>query len=246
MNKGFKELEDVEQPMYEQQKVQFLFRSMRCDDIQVQTTMGIVRDKYLSNFDGACITLSQTVSSRFALSEPGKNSKRSIGAAMTTKARGGGGRSGGPSGNCGGRHSGGQKLKVVMNGVDVYDINQIFTSDKWEKSRMCGGIGDIHQRREYLANRGGSGRFDGRGGGFGRGGGRGYSDCGSYGGRDGSRYAHDNRANDQPSTIAATAASASTEIVKYDADAPNAPALAPVGGVIVVENGCSFRARREY
>lgn len=50
-----------------------------CDDIQVQTTMGIVRDKYLTDFDAACITLSRTVSSRFALSEPGKNNKRSIG-----------------------------------------------------------------------------------------------------------------------------------------------------------------------
>ena len=64
---------------------------MRCDDIQVQTTMGIVRDIYLSDFDGACIPLSRTVSSRFTLSEPGKNNKRSIGAATTTKARGGGG-----------------------------------------------------------------------------------------------------------------------------------------------------------
>ena len=69
MNEAFKELEDADQPMYVQQKVQFLLKSMRCDDIQVQTTMGIVRDRYLHDFEGACMALSRTISSRFALSE---------------------------------------------------------------------------------------------------------------------------------------------------------------------------------
>jgi hypothetical protein len=80
MNETFKEMEDAGQPMYMQQKVQFLLKSMRCDDIQVQTTVGIVRDKYLNNFDAACNTLSRTVSSCFALAEPGKSNKPSIGA----------------------------------------------------------------------------------------------------------------------------------------------------------------------
>ena len=219
---------------------------MRCDDIQVQTTMGIVRDIYLSDFDGACIPLSRTVSSRFTLSEPGKNNKRSIGAATTTKARGGGGCGGERSGNRGGRHSGRQKLKVVINGVNASDINQNLTSDEGEKLRTCGGIAYIHLRREYLANHGGSGRFDGRGGGFGRGDSRGYADRGSYGGRGGGRYAHYIRANDQPRTIASTAASASTEIIEYDADAPNAPARASVaGGDRGGKAGARFGPRRE-
>lgn len=119
MNEAFKGLEDAGQPMYQQQKVQFLLRSMRCADIQVQTTMEIVCDKYLNNFDAACITLSRTVSSRFALAEPGKGNKRSIGAATTnsTGTRCGGGRCGGRSENRGrgGRGNGGQKLKIVMN-----------------------------------------------------------------------------------------------------------------------------------
>jgi hypothetical protein len=134
------------------------------------------------------------------------------------------------SGNRGDRHRGGQKLKVVMNRVNVSDINRDLTSDEWEKLRTCGRFACIHQRREYLANCGSSGQFDGRGGGFGRGGSRGYADRGSYGGRGGGRYAHKNRSNDQPRTIAATAASALTEIVEYVADAPNAPARAPAAG----------------
>ena len=77
MNEAFKELADAGQPMYEH-----LLRSIKCDDIQVQTTMGIVRDSYLTDFDAACLTLSRTVSSRFASIEPGKN-KRSIGAAAS-------------------------------------------------------------------------------------------------------------------------------------------------------------------
>lgn len=99
----------------------------------------------------------------------------------------------------------------------------------------------------YLANRGGSGPFDGRGGGFGRGGGRGYADRGSYSGRSGGRYANDNRTNDQPRTIAATATNSSTEIVEYDADAPNAPGRAlAAGGDRGGKAGAQFRPQREY
>jgi hypothetical protein len=150
--------------------------------------MGIVRDKYLNDFDAACMTLSRTVSSRFALAEPGKSNKRSIGATTTTgRGRSGSGRGGNRSSNRGGRGGTAGRVKVVMNGVDVSDINRNFTSDEWERLHTCGGVSYIHQRREYLANRG-SGCFDGRGGGPGRGGGRGYADRGSYGGRGGGRY----------------------------------------------------------
>ena len=172
MNEAFKELEDADQPMYVQQKVQFLLKSMRCDDIQVQTTMGIVRDRYSHDFEGACMALSRTISSRFALADPNKGNKRSIGATTTTKA-GKSGRGGGRSGNRSGRGNSHGKMKVVMNGVDVSDINRSFTTEEWDKLRSCGGVAYIHQRREYLANRG-SGRFDGRGGGAGRGSGRDY------------------------------------------------------------------------
>jgi hypothetical protein len=248
MNEAFKELEDADQPMYVQQKVQFLLKSMRCDDIQVQTTMGIVRDRYSHDFEGACMALSRTVSSRFALSDPNKG-KRSIGAtttATTKTGRGNGGRGVGRSGNRGGRGSGNGKMKVVMNGVDVSDIHRNFTTDEWEKLRSCGGVAYIHQRREYLANRG-SGRFDGRGGGSGRSGGKGYG----YGsGRSGGRgYATDNRATtDQPRAIAAAANNASTEIVKYDADTSSAAvARAPAGGGDRGGRaGARFGPRRDY
>jgi hypothetical protein len=230
MNEAFKGLEGADQPMYMQQKVKFLLKSMRCDDIQLQTTMGIVRDKYLHDFDAACMTLSRTVSSRFALAEPGKSNKRCIGATTTTgRGRSGSGRGGYRSGNRSGHGGTAGRVKVVMNGVDVSDINRNFTGDEWEKLRTCGGVSYIHQRREYLANRS-SGRFDGRNGGPGRGGGRGYADRGLYGARSGGRHAIGHQ--EQPRTIAAATASTSTEIVEYDADTSNvnAPARAPASG----------------
>lgn len=244
MNEAFKELEDADQPMYVQQKVQFLLKSMRCDDIQVQTTMGIVRDRYSHDFEGACMALSRTISSRFALSDPNKG-KRSIGAATTT-TKTGRGRGSGRSGNRGGRGNNTGKMKVVMNGVDVSDINRNFTTDEWDKLRSCGGIAYIHQRREYLANRG-SGRFDGRGGGPGRGGGKGY---GYNSGRSGGRgYATDNRATtDQTRAIAATSNNVSTEIVEYDADTSSAAvARAPAAGSDRGGRaGARFGPRRDY
>ena len=244
MNEAFKELEDADQPMYVQQKVQFLLKSMRCDDIQVQTTMGIVRDRYSHDFEGACMALSRTISSRFALSDPNKG-KRSIGAATTT-TKTGRGRGGGRSGNRGGRGTNTGKMKVVMNGVDVSDINRNFTTDEWDKLRSCGGIAYIHQRREYLANRG-SGRFDGRGGGSGRNGGKGY---GHNSGRSGGRgYATDNRATtDQTRAIAATSNNVSTEIVEYDADTSSAAvARAPAAGSDRGGRaGARFGPRRDY
>ena len=245
MNEAFKELEDADQPMYVQQKVQFLLKSMRCDDIQVQTTMGIVRDRYSHDFEGACMALSRTISSRFALSDPNKG-KRSIGAATTTTTKTGRGRGSGRSGNRGGRGNNTGKMKVVMNGVDVSDINRNFTTDEWDKLRSCGGIAYIHQRREYLANRG-SGRFDGRSGGSGRGGGKGY---GYNSGRSGGRgYATDNRATtDQTRAIAATSNNVSTEIVEYDADTSSAAvARAPAAGSDRGGRaGARFGPRRDY
>ncbi len=204
----------------------------------------------MNDFDAACMTLSRTVSSRFALAEPEKSNKRSIGAATTNNKnnRGSGGRGGGRPGNRGRGSGGSGKVKVVMNGVDVSDINRNFTSDEWEKLRSCGVIAYIHQRREYLANRG-SDRFDGRGGGSGRGSGRSYGDRGPYGRSGGRGYATDkNRSNDQLRSIAATAANTSTEIVEYDADASNvAPARAPAsGGDRVGRAGARFGPRRDY
>ena len=215
MNEAFKELADAGQLIYVQQKVQTLLCSIKCDNNQVQTTMGIIRDRYLNDFDGACLTLSRTVSSRFASIEPGKN-KRSIGATSTNSrnTRGGGGRSNNRGGRNNGRgnNSGNNRMKVMMNGVDVSDIHRNFTADEWDKLRLVGGHTYIYQRREYLNNRG-SGRFSGRGGG------RGQGDRGSYSGRSGRSSTGDQRSNEQPRAIAAAGANNSTEIVEYDADA---------------------------
>ena len=76
LNEAFMEMEDAEQPLFPAQKVQWLIRGIKNDDIQVQTTIGIIRDRYLTNFDEACLTLSRTISSHFASIEPGKNRRR--------------------------------------------------------------------------------------------------------------------------------------------------------------------------
>jgi hypothetical protein len=214
MNEAFKELADAGQLIYVQQKVQTLLCSIKCDNNQVQTTMGIIRDRYLNDFDGACLTLSRTVSSRFASIEPGKN-KRSKGATSTNSrnTRGGGGRSNNRGRNNGrGNNTGNNCMKVMMNGVHVSDIHRNFTAVKWDKLRLVAGHTYICQRREYLNNRG-SGRFSGRGGG------RGQGDRGSYSGRSGRSSTGDQRSNEQPRAIAAAGANNSTEIVEYDADA---------------------------
>ena len=44
MSEAFKELEDAGQPLYEAQKVQQLLKSIKKDNVQVQTTLGIIRD----------------------------------------------------------------------------------------------------------------------------------------------------------------------------------------------------------
>ena len=87
MNEAFKELEDAQKPLFEQQKVQYLLRAIKNDDVQVQTTMGIIRDRYLNDFDAACLTLSRTVSTRFTGVEITRH-KRNIGA-ITSNNNGG-------------------------------------------------------------------------------------------------------------------------------------------------------------
>jgi hypothetical protein len=42
MNKAFKELEDMGQTLYPQQKVPLLLKGVKCNDIQVHMTMGII------------------------------------------------------------------------------------------------------------------------------------------------------------------------------------------------------------
>ena len=170
LNEAFKELEDAGQALSETH----LLKGIQNNDIQVQTTIGIVRNSFLSDFDAACIILSRTVSSRFASIESNRQ-KRWIGAIDT---RGGGNR--GNRGACGrGRHTGGRgggrgtnrPMRVVMNGLDVTDISRNFTSDEWEKLRACRGHTYVTQRRKYASGRHqGGGRGDNRGGRNNRGG----------------------------------------------------------------------------
>jgi hypothetical protein len=199
MNEAFKELEDAGQPLYPSQKVQWLLRGVKNDDIQVQTTMGIIRDRYLTDFDSACLTLSRTVSTRFTNVEPNRN-KRSIRAVQSSSGRvsQGRGRGRGRHGGRGGQSSGGRQ-KVIMNGIDVTDVSRSFTTDEWEKLKTVGGHAYVYQRREYLSGRG----RDGRGGRSGR---------GARGGRYDERPA---TASDVPRAVAAT--NTSTEIVEYNA-----------------------------
>ena len=163
MNEAFKELEDAGQPLFETQKVNWLLKGIKNDDIQVQTTIGIFRNMFLSYFDAACLTLSRTVSSRFASIEPNRHKKRSIGAVNTAgRGRGRGRSRGSPGGRGGGRD--GSRMGVNMNGVDVTDVSRNFTSDEWNKLKACGGHTYVYQRRDFL-----NGRTGGREGREGRG-----------------------------------------------------------------------------
>jgi len=203
LNEAFMELEDAEQPLYPAQKVQWLIRGIKNDDIQVQTTIGIIRDRYLTSFDEACLTLSRTISSRFASIEPGKN-KRSIGAVNSNAGRSGNrGRGRGRHGGRGNNNaSSGNKPKVIMNGVDVTDVTRNFTTDDWDKLRACGGHTYVYQRRDYLSGRGSRGGPDNRGG-------RGRGGRGQVTGRHGGNKAIANDRN--------VAAANVTDIVEYDA-----------------------------
>ena len=182
--------------MFVQQKVQLLLRGIKGNDIQFQTTMGIIRDRYLNDFDSACITLLCTVLSCYASStiQPGRNN--CFTGAATSNLRntcGGRGRIGSCSSNCGSHWP-----KVMMNGVDVLDVHRNFTSDEWHTLCLVGGHAYISQRRKYLTTCG-SGCFDGRGRG-GRGSAPGYT---GHGGRS---LGTEHRPNDLPRTIAAAEA----------------------------------------
>ena len=204
LNEAFMKMEDAEQPLYPAQKVQWLIRGIKNDNIQVLTTIGIIRDRYLTNFDEASLTLSRTISSRFTRIEPGKN-KRSISAVKSSGAGRGGNRGRGRGRNNGGRGSnagGNGRMRVVMNGVDVTDVTRNFTSEDWDKHRACGGHTYVYQRRDFLNGRGGRG--DARGGRGSRGG------CGGHAGRHNDRPA---QAGEERNVAAVN----STAIVKYDA-----------------------------
>ena len=137
LNEAFIEMEDAEQPLFPAQKVQWLIRGVKNDGIQVQTTIGSIRDRYLTNFDVACLlTLSRTISSRFASIEPGKN-KRSIGAVGTNPGRSGNRGCGRGRGRYGGQ---GGATRVVMNGVDV---TRKFTSAVLMSGTKCTDAADI-------------------------------------------------------------------------------------------------------
>lgn len=195
------EMEEAEQPLYPAQKVNWLLSGIKNDDIQVQTTCGIIRDRYLTNFDEACLTLLRTISSRFASVEPGKN-KRSIGAVTSNSGRGSTrGRGRGRHGNRGGHNSGG-RAKVTMNGVDVTVVTRNFTADDWDKLRAVGGHTYVYQRREYLSGNSGRGGRDNRGG-------RGNNRGGHGNGRGGR-----SPATGEDRVVAATNV---TDIVEYDA-----------------------------
>lgn len=200
MNEAFRELQDAGQPLYEAQKVQQLLKSIKNDDVQVQTTMGIIRDRYLNDFDAASLTLSRTISTRFANTEPMKN-KRNIGAVHTNQS-GRTGRGRGRARYSSGRGGGKQQHKVIMNGVDVTDVTRNYTPDEWDKLRQVGGHTYVYQRREFLSGRSGRGERGGRGGN--RTGGRGYQ---------GGRYI-ERQTENEPRTVAALATN-TTDIVEY-------------------------------
>lgn len=210
LSEAFKELEDADQPLYEAQKVNHLLKGIQNDDIQIQTTIGIVRQHFLSNFEEASLALSRAVSSRFANVEANKQ-KRKIGAveSRNTSNHGGRGRGRGrgrtTSGRGGGRE-GNRNMRVHMNGVDVTDVSRNFTSDEWDKLRACGGHTYVNQRRDFLSGRS---RGD-RGGGRGRGGGR-YGD----------NSTQQSNATGVPRTVSATTATSNnnggTASVEYDA-----------------------------
>jgi hypothetical protein len=142
MNEAFKELEDAGQPLYSAQKVSWLLRRVTNNDIQVQTTLGIIRDRYLTDFDAACITLSRTVSTRFVSVTPGRH-KRSIGAVNSNSGRSG----------RGGRVGRSQKVKQVLwygskLKMSLINPNQIrhyglaVSDDPTDKTRDIGISGD--------------------------------------------------------------------------------------------------------
>ena len=139
LNEAFKELEDAGQPLWEAQKENHLLRGIQNNDIQVQTTIGTVRQTLLFNFEETSLALSRAVSARFASIESNKQKLR-----IDTHSAGNrsGGRRRGRGRHSGGRDGGGRDnnfMRVIMNGVDVTDLSRNFTSDERDKLRACGG-----------------------------------------------------------------------------------------------------------
>jgi hypothetical protein len=112
MSEAIKELEDAGQPLYKAQKVQQLLKSIKNDDVQVHTTLSIIQDQYLNDFNGASLTLSCTISTCFANIEPMKD-KHNIGAVHTNQGRGQSGCGHGRSRHSGGRSTGGNRQHRV-------------------------------------------------------------------------------------------------------------------------------------
>lgn len=231
MNEAFKELEDADQPLYAAQKVQWLLRGVTNDDIQVQTTLGIIRDRYLTDFDAACLTLSRTVSTRFVNATPSRH-KRNIGAVHSNSGRSGRGRGRARGSGRGGGGSG-RHQKVTMNGVDVTDVSRNYTSEEWEKLKQVGGHTYVYQRRDFLSGRGGR---DGRGG-RGRGGRDGNSGRYQSGGRGAAT-------GEQDRNIAATATT-ENQIVEYDASASTNSGANSSQSSRGAQNGANFGPRRQ-
>lgn len=172
--------------------------------------MGIIRDRYLTDFDAACLTLSRTIHTRFTGIEATRN-KRSIGAVNSNNNSGRSGRGRGRARHASGRgqNHGGRAHRVTMNGVDVSDVTRNYTSEEWDKLRQVGGQHYVYQRREFLNGRTGRGERGGRGGSNRGGGGGGRS----TGGRS---YNRDNNHEEPPRNVAAAN---TTEIVEYSGSA---------------------------
>jgi hypothetical protein len=179
------------------------------DDVQVQTTLGIIRDRYLTDFDAACLTLSRTIHTRFTGVEVTRN-KRSIGAVNSNNNSGRSGRGRGRARHASGhgQNHEGRTHRVTMNGVDVSDVTRNYTSDEWDKLRQVGGQHYVYQRREFLNGRTGRGERGNCGG----------SNRGGSGGRStgGRSYNRDNHPDEPPRNVAAAN---TTEIVEYSGSA---------------------------
>lgn len=148
MNKVFQELKDAGQPLYPSQKVQWLLRGVKNDDIQVQATMGIIHDQFLTDFDSAYPTLSCAVSTQFTNIKPtatnGVSARYSRAvdraAAVVVVAIG--------------------TVDMVFSAnhmkVNVTDISRNFKTEEWDKLRAVGGTYvymDI-SKNECLSGRG--------------------------------------------------------------------------------------------
>ena len=134
-------------------KVQFLLKNARLDDIQIQTTKGIKREKYLKDFENACVTLSQTIFTRFPrihLTRVNSN----IGAALLK---------GGPSCGWGCYYPMNNATSVgtcVMSSFDISDVHSNFRSYEYDKVQTIGPNSIVFNQRIHSIGRGGGGQGD--------------------------------------------------------------------------------------